>query len=58
MGPLLMFTPKMAAAKRKGLTDYAQVAQGYVDGFEEKWVLDTRRRTRSSDLATFSLSLI
>jgi hypothetical protein len=41
LGPLLMFTPKMAAAKRKGLADYAQVAQGYVDGFEEKWVLDT-----------------
>src|ERR1700743_412985 len=31
LGPLLMFTPKMAAAKRKGLVDYDQVAQGYVD---------------------------
>ena len=41
LGPLLMFTPRMAAAKRKGLADYAQVAQGYVDGFEEKWVLNT-----------------
>ena len=41
LGPLLMFTPRMAAAKRKGLADYAQVAQGYVDRFEEKWVLDT-----------------
>ena len=41
LGPLLMFTPRMAAAKRKGLADYAQVAQGYVDKFEEKWVLDT-----------------
>jgi hypothetical protein len=39
LGPLLMFTPKMAAAKRKGLVDYDQVAQGYVDRFEEKWVL-------------------
>jgi hypothetical protein len=39
--PLLMFTPRMAAAKPKGLADYAQVAQGYVDRFEEKWVLDT-----------------
>ena len=36
-----MFTPKMAAAKRKGLADYGQVAQGYVDRFEEKWVLNT-----------------
>jgi len=41
LGPLLMFTPKMAAAKRKGLADYGQVAQGYVDSFEEKWVLNT-----------------
>jgi hypothetical protein len=24
-----------------GLADYAQIAQGYVDRFEEKWVLDT-----------------
>jgi hypothetical protein len=41
LGPLLMFTPKMADAKRKGLADYAQFAQGYVDRFEEKWVLNT-----------------
>jgi hypothetical protein len=40
LGPLLMFTPKMAAAKRKGLADYGQIAQGYVDSFEEKWVLN------------------
>jgi hypothetical protein len=40
LGPLLMFTPKMAAAKRKGLADYGQIAQGYVDTFEEKWVLN------------------
>jgi hypothetical protein len=40
LGPLLMFTPKMAAAKRKGLADYGQIAQGYVDRFEEKWVLN------------------
>ena len=41
LGPLLMFNPKMAAAKRKGLADYGQVAQDYVDSFEEKWVLNT-----------------
>jgi hypothetical protein len=40
LGPLLMFTPRMAAAKRKGLADYAEVAQGYVDKFEEKWILN------------------
>jgi hypothetical protein len=41
LGPLLMFTPKMAAAKRKGLAHYGQIAQAYVDSFEEKWVLNT-----------------
>ena len=40
LGPLLMFTPKMAAAKRKGLADYGQIAQSYVNSFEEKWVLN------------------
>ncbi|HMK23768.1 MAG TPA: hypothetical protein VK466_15660 [Terriglobales bacterium] len=40
LGPLLMFTPGMARAKRKGLADYGQLAQRYVDGFEQKWVRD------------------
>jgi hypothetical protein len=39
LGPLLMFTPGMARAKRKGLADYGLLAQRYVDGFEQKWVL-------------------
>jgi len=38
LGPLLMFTPKMANAKRKGLADYGLLAQRYVDSFEQKWV--------------------
>ena len=38
LGPLLMFTPRMAAAKRKGLADYGLLAQRYVEGFEQKWV--------------------
>ena len=38
-GPLLMFTPRMAHAKRKGLADYGLLAQRYVDSFERKWVL-------------------
>jgi len=37
--PLLIFTPKMAQAKRKGLAEYALLAQRYVENFEEKWVL-------------------
>jgi len=39
LGPLLMFTPKMARARRKGLADYGLLAQRYVESFEQKWVL-------------------
>ena len=35
-----MFTPQMAAAKRKGLADYGLLAQRYVEDFAEKWVED------------------
>ncbi|PWT86029.1 MAG: hypothetical protein C5B58_02060 [Acidobacteria bacterium] len=38
LGPLLIFTPQMARAKRKGLAIYGQLAQDYVDNFERKWV--------------------
>jgi hypothetical protein len=46
LGPLLMFTPRMAAAKRKGLADYGMLAQSYVESFENKWV---RRDHASSE---------
>jgi hypothetical protein len=39
LGPLLMFTPRMARAKRQGLADYGLLAQSYVESFEQKWVL-------------------
>jgi hypothetical protein len=48
LGPLLMFTPKMARAKRKGLADYGLLAQRYVESFEQKWVL--RDSTPSDEL--------
>jgi hypothetical protein len=38
LGPLLMFSRQMAAAKRKGLADYGQLAQDYVEDFDRKWV--------------------
>jgi hypothetical protein len=38
LGPLLMFTPQMARAKRKGLGDYGLLAQHYVENFQQKWV--------------------
>jgi hypothetical protein len=38
LAPLVMFTPRMAAAKRKGLADYGLLAQRYVEGFQQKWI--------------------
>jgi hypothetical protein len=38
LGPLLMFTPQMSRAKRRGLATYGLLAQRYVEGFEQKWV--------------------
>jgi hypothetical protein len=38
-GPLLMFTPQMAQARRRGLADYGLIAQRYVEAFQNKWVL-------------------
>ena len=37
--PLVMFTPQLANARRKGLADYGLVAQRYVEAFEQKWVV-------------------
>jgi hypothetical protein len=39
LAPLVMFTPQLAQAKRKGLADYGLLAQRYVEGFEQKWVV-------------------
>jgi len=38
LGPLLMFTPKMAAARRKGLAEFSLLAQRYGEGFRQKWI--------------------
>ena len=38
LGPLLMFTPQMARAKRSGLAEYGLLAQRYVESFQQKWV--------------------
>jgi len=38
LGPLLMFTPRMAQAKRKALAVYGLFAQRYVESFDQKWV--------------------
>jgi hypothetical protein len=38
LGPLLVFAPKLAAAKRTGLGEYGALAQRYVREFDRKWV--------------------
>jgi hypothetical protein len=40
LGPLLMFTPRMAQTKRRGLAEYGLLAERYVEQFQQKWVLD------------------
>jgi hypothetical protein len=43
LGPLAMFTRQMATAKRNALVEYGQLAQDYVEEFEEKWVRHDRK---------------
>jgi hypothetical protein len=38
LGPLVMFTPKMAHAKRRGLAQYGLLSSRYVERFDQKWV--------------------
>jgi len=38
IGPLVMFTPKLDDAMRKGSAEYGLLANRYVFGFEEKWI--------------------
>jgi hypothetical protein len=38
LGPLLVFSPKLLAAKREGLREYGTLAQRYVHEFDYKWL--------------------
>jgi hypothetical protein len=38
LGPLLVFTPQLAQAKRTGLREYGTLAEQYVRAFESKWL--------------------
>lgn len=38
LGPLLVFVPKLAAAKREGARKYGILAQSYVREFDRKWL--------------------
>jgi hypothetical protein len=38
LGPLVMFSPHLARARRQGAADYGLLAYRYVTGFEDKWI--------------------
>ena len=38
LGPLLVFAPRLAAAKRNGLREYGMLAKRYTDEFDHKWL--------------------
>jgi hypothetical protein len=38
LGPLLVFLPKLSAAKRAGLREYGVLAQRYAREFDHKWL--------------------
>jgi hypothetical protein len=38
LGPLVMFTPRLARTKRAGRAEYGLLANRYVFAFEEKWI--------------------
>jgi hypothetical protein len=38
LGPLLVFSPLLAAARRKGLTEYGLLVSAYVRAFDLKWL--------------------
>ena len=45
LGPLVMFTPQLGRARRRGLTEYGLLANRYVFGFEEKWIQGAAPKT-------------
>jgi len=38
LGPLMVFAPKLLAAKRRGLREYGLLADRYVKEFDHKWI--------------------
>ena len=38
LGPLLVFSPQLAAAKRTGLREHGILAQRYVQEYDRKWL--------------------
>ena len=38
LAPLLVFTPKLFAVKRRGLLEYSSLANEYTQAFDRKWI--------------------
>ena len=38
LGPLLVFSPPLLKAKRRGMLDYGALAAGYTQSFDNKWI--------------------
>jgi len=57
-GPLLVFAPQLAAAKRAGLGEYGTLAERYVREFDTKWLRDgagpDERLLGSSDIQSLA----
>jgi hypothetical protein len=47
LAPLLVFSPQILAAKRRGLAEYGTLAATYVTTFEEKWLSGGVRESKS-----------
>jgi hypothetical protein len=56
LGPLLIFTPHLAATKRAGLREYGTLATMYAEGFDEKWVRGGGGRRGNSRYRRYSVS--
>ena len=49
LAPLLVFTPQLAAAKRRGLGEYGSLATSYISEFERKWLCGPGQRNKAGD---------
>ena len=57
LGPLLVFTPQLRVARRKGMEEYGSLGQQYAREFNRKWIRGGRRPTRRRSAARTSSRL-
>jgi hypothetical protein len=57
LGPLTVFTPRLAQAKRTGLAEYGELASEYVTAFDKRWIRGGRAEEQllgSADIQSLS----